>query len=70
MTAAQYKDIYEGSRGIRKSNCGQFRFKICSNPQHHSSYYRYVAVFITDAKIHKAPESTAISYEETAEAAA
>jgi hypothetical protein len=29
-----------------------------------------VAVFITDAKTHKAPESTAISYEETAEAAA
>ena len=61
MTKAEYSKINGDYRGVRLSQCGQFRFKTCLA---HKIGGGLVSVFLTDSKVHEAPESTAVSYEE------
>lgn len=60
LTKAEYKSIY--SKGTRLSSCGQFRFKIACVPQEGVEYYMtdWSAVYLTDSKEHKAPDSPSI----------
>ena len=62
MTKAEYSDIYSDYRGVKDSSCGQFRFKMCKDPNHKGPGYsaEWVAVFLSDSKEHPMPESDAI----------
>lgn len=63
MTKAEYSKIHADYRGVRLSRCGQFRFKTCLD---HKNGGGLVSVFLNDSKVHEAPESEAVSYEEAA----
>lgn len=64
MTKAEYAAIYSDWRGVKVSESGKFRFKICQRPGTKAFHSDWVAVFLTDSKAHPAPESEAISYHE------
>lgn len=59
-TKAQYSKIGADYRGTRFSACGQFRFKVASaralGDSSAQANWNYVAVFLTDSKVHAAPE--------------
>ena len=63
LTKEEYKNIYEGYRGVKVSACGNFRVKICTDPNYKEAGYAapWVCVFITDSKAHPMPESDAIN---------
>lgn len=63
LTKKAYSAVYPDHRGVFNSGCGQFRFKICLDPTHEGPTYKadWVAVFLTDSKAHKVPESDAIN---------
>jgi hypothetical protein len=63
MTKAEYAAIYADWRGVKTSVCGQFRFKICQRPGTASYHSDWVAVFLTDSKVHPTPNSGAVQYE-------
>lgn len=64
LTRADYSAIYKDARGVKRSACGRFRFKIaCARyiPALRERgdadlVHRWVAVFLTDSKAHPAPE--------------
>ena len=68
LTKEEYKNIYEGYRGVKKSACGEFRVKICADPNHKGAGYAapWVCVFLTDSKAHPMPESESINPQEKA----
>ncbi len=63
LTKAEYSNIYSDYRGVKLSECGQFRVKICKNPEQRGYDAEWCAVFITDSKVHDAPESISIIYQ-------
>lgn len=63
MTAQEYKNVYCDYRAVKPSECGQFRMKICKDPNAENQWVsNWVSVYITDAKVHKTPISDAITY--------
>lgn len=62
FTKAEYSAIYADYRGVKVSECGTFRFKVCKNPAQQGYDAEWVAVFMFDSKRHDAPESAAISH--------
>ncbi len=56
MTKADYKKICNDYKGVRLSTCGQFRFRTAMVER-----TSLVSVFLTDSKIHTAPQSEAIN---------
>lgn len=64
MTKAEYMAIYSDERGCKPSTCGQFRAKVCRIVPEGADYWKgeWVAVYLTDAKRHALPDSTAIEY--------
>ena len=59
MTKADYSKINSEQRGTRLSSCGNFRVRICPNPNHDGPRYSagWAAILITDQKRHEAPAS-------------
>ncbi|MEY8215540.1 MAG: DUF3560 domain-containing protein [Colwellia sp.] len=61
MTKSEYSKVYSDYRGVKYSECGKFRFRICKDPKHVGGGYGhgwdYVAVFFTDSKEHPVPDS-------------
>lgn len=68
LTKEEYKNIYEDYRGVKVSACGNFRVKICADPNHKGAGYcaPWVCVFLTDSKAHPAPDSDAINPQQQA----
>lgn len=64
MTKAEYDALYEGNRGVRKHSGGGFRFRVAMLKGSHKT----VAVFLSDSKVHPAPDGDITS--ELMEAAA
>ena len=60
LTKAEYSEIYADYRGVKPSECGQFRFKICKNPEQSGYNAEWCAVFLSDSKIHDTPDSSSI----------
>lgn len=62
MTKAEYAAVYHEYRGCKPSTCGQFRMKICNQVPPNTPSYQgtWVAVYLTDSKVHAVPNSTAI----------
>ena len=62
MTKAEYSALHESHRGVRHAKCQTFRIKFCQDPAYDGPGYMapWVAVFMTDSKIHPAPESDSI----------
>lgn len=58
MTSAEYKAIRSEAKWVEQSACGQFRFRVGPKPDFSGPYYQTprVAVFLTDSKIHAAPD--------------
>lgn len=63
LTKEEHKKIIADSRHVATSSCGNFRFKVVSDPHSTQAWYmrEQVAVFLSDSKAHKAPESDAIN---------
>ena len=59
MTSAEYKKLWHEDKFVRLSACGEFRFKCKWERVSHSLSVN--AVFITDSKVHAAPDSKAIN---------
>ena len=60
LTKAEYSEIHCDTRGVKLSECGQFRFKICQNPEQRGYDAEWCAVLLTDSKLHPAIESDSI----------
>ncbi len=60
LTKAEYSAIYNDYRGVKLSACGQFRFKVCKNPEQRGWDAEWCAVLLTDSKQHEPLESAAI----------
>ncbi|ENN6469952.1 DUF3560 domain-containing protein [Vibrio vulnificus] len=61
MTKEQYAAIYKDYRGVKESECGSFRVKICKDPKSSDWLFSsWVSVFITDSKVHPTPDSDSI----------
>jgi hypothetical protein len=62
LTKAQYSAIHADRRGVKTSSCGDFRIKVCSDPNHKGPYWSadWVCVFITDSKQVPAPDSSSV----------
>ena len=61
LTQAEYKAIYNDYRGCKYSVCGEFRVKICRDPNHQGYGADWLCVFITDSKVDSRPESKSIN---------
>jgi hypothetical protein len=62
VTKAQLDAVHNDARGVRPSACGQFRFRVASARHlkiEGANPWEYVAVFVTDSKVHPMPESMA-----------
>lgn len=62
VTKGQLDAVHKDARGVRPSACGQFRFKVASARHlkiEGANPWEYVAVFVTDSKVHPMPESLA-----------
>lgn len=62
VTKEQLKAVGKDARGVRPSACGQFRFTVASARHlkiEGANPWEYVAVFVTDSKVHPMPESLA-----------
>jgi len=57
LTKAEYSKIYKDYRGVAISKCGQFRFKVCKDPNSSGYDAAWFAVFLSDSKIHEAPKT-------------
>ena len=66
LTKAEYSEIYCDYRGVKLTECGQFRFKICKNPEQSGYDAEWCAVLLTDSKLHPTIESDSILNEEVA----
>lgn len=62
MTKAEYSAICNDYKGTRASTCGKFRFRTCVDRKKGFAG-GLVSVFLTDSKVHDAPESDAVRYE-------
>lgn len=62
LTKAEYGAVYSDYRGTFTSACGQFRVKACLDPNHKGPAFQrgWVAVFLTDSKVHPTPESDSV----------
>jgi len=60
LTKAEYSAIYSDYRGVKISECGQFKFKVCKNPEQRGYDAEWCAVLLSDSKKHDAIESSAI----------
>ncbi|MCH9640063.1 MAG: DUF3560 domain-containing protein [Betaproteobacteria bacterium] len=60
LTKAEYKAVYEDYRGVKLSECGQFKFRICKDPNARGWDAKWFAVFLSDSKIHDTPDSESI----------
>lgn len=60
LTKAEYSAIYGDYRGVKLSECGEFKFKVCKNPEQRRYDAEWCAVLLTDSKQHPAIESVAI----------
>lgn len=58
MTKAEYSAVHKESRWVENSVCGNFRFKVAPDPEYKGPGYSAprVAVFLTDSKVHPAPD--------------
>ncbi len=67
LTKSQYTDIYSDYRGCKSSACGDFRVKICKNPDDKSEWYskQWVCVLITDSKVHTNPLTASVNMTES-----
>lgn len=62
VTKAQLEAVHSDAKGVRPSACGQFRFRVASARHlkiEGANPWEYVAVFVTDSKVHPMPESIA-----------
>ena len=68
LTKEEYKNIYSDHRGVKMSACGEFRVKICTDPNYKGAGYAapWVCVFLTDSKTHPMPESESINQQNKA----
>ena len=57
LTKAEYSKIYKDYRGVAISECGQFRFKVCKDPNSSGYDAAWFAVFLSDSKVHEAPKT-------------
>jgi len=58
VTKDQLAAVHNDARGVRPSACGQYRFKVASARHlkiEGATPWEYVAVFVTDSKVHEAP---------------
>ncbi|GEA09154.1 hydrolase [Alteromonas sp. KUL42] len=60
LSKSQYSDIHSDYRGVKPSECGKYRVKICKNPNSAVEGWRaeWVCVFLTDSKVHPSPLET------------
>ena len=67
MTKAEYAKVYQDQRGTFTAADGTFRVKICLNPHHTGPRYQagWVAVFLTDSKVHPTPDSNCVLSNQT-----
>ena len=65
LTKAEYMDIYSDYRGIKLSECGLFKVRICKNPNTHGAGWEktWVCVYLSDSKNHIAPITESITFE-------
>lgn len=63
LSKAEFGAIHEDGKWVQKSVCGEFRFRTAPDPTHTGPRYSAprVAVFLTDSKVHAAPESLALA---------
>ncbi len=61
MTKAEYREIYNDSRFVLPSACGQFRVKAYSQRWNDP----YTVVFISDSKVHETPVSESVILDST-----
>ncbi len=68
LTKTEYSELYENYRHVMSSECGEFRFRVCKNPEQRGYDAEWCAVLLTDSKQHPAIDSVAIrnDLEETA----
>jgi hypothetical protein len=66
LKKAEHSGIYADYRGVVLSECGQFRVKVGKNPSDTEPSWKaeWVAFFISDSKVHDAPESISIIMDE------
>ncbi len=64
LTKAEYSAIYSDYRGVKVSECGTFRFKICKDLKNKTYSGSWFAVFLTDSKIHSTPVYGSISLQQ------
>lgn len=71
LTKAEYMNIYDDYRGIKMSECGLFKVRICKNPNVQGAGWEktWVTVFLSDSKTHPAPISEAITFVKEGDAA-
>lgn len=62
MTKAEYAELHKDSKEVKYSSCGQFRIKVCRNPDPTVEFFKreLVAVFLVDSIKHETPETSAI----------
>jgi hypothetical protein len=62
LTKSEYAKVYQDQRGTFTAADGTFRVKICLNPHHTGPRYQagWVAVFLTDSKVHPTPDSDCV----------
>jgi len=65
LTKAEYQEIYSDYRGIKLSECGLFKVRICKNPKVQGEGWAktWVCVFLSDSKKHIAPITESITFE-------
>lgn len=67
MTKEQYSSIYSDHRGVMLTRCGKYRVKVCLNPEMRGIHGDWVAVFLTDSKVHDISISECESFVTVAE---
>jgi hypothetical protein len=63
MTKAEYSAIYKDYRGTKPTSCGNYRVKICLEPNANVEFWKreWVAVLLTDSKQHDFPDSSSFT---------
>lgn len=71
MSKAEFAEMHKDSKGIKYSSCGQFRVRVCRDPNPEVAYFKkgLFAVFLTDSLKHEIPNSNSIVSQAEAEAA-
>lgn len=66
MSKATYNAVYKEFRGVKHTTCGQYRVRVCLDPDSSGEFYTrpWVVAVLTDSKQHALPESASFTVAE------